>query len=196
MAGKTTYKDLICNFSHPASITFSLLLTHPTLLPHTSRQLTILPCTLKELVVTMGINNLLPHLPGGRTINFCHSFFGLGMSGDAIPLDAASALWQFAALNPNGRLYSTIETSSKRTIGTVLTELNQRLLSCSNASDDHALVNQVHSLLNQGLFDDKYDNISWCAPELPESLIYKTFPHIGLSIKQKKYWQCSLTLLV
>ena len=87
--------------------------------------------------------------------------------------------------NPNGRFYSTIETSSTRSVGAILTELNQKLSNCADATDDHALVNLAHSFLNQGLFDDKYDNISRCAPELPESLIYKTFAHIGSSIKQK-----------
>ena len=81
--------------------------------------------------------------------------------------------------NPNGRFYSTIETSSTRSVGAILTELNQKLSNCADATDDHALVNLAHSFLNQGLFDDKYNNISWCAPELPESLIYKTFAHIG-----------------
>ena len=45
----------------------------------------------------MGINNLLPNLPGGRTISFCCSFYGLGMGGDVISLDATVAIWQFAA---------------------------------------------------------------------------------------------------
>jgi len=87
--------------------------------------------------------------------------------------------------NPNGRLYTTIETSSTWTIEAILIELNQKLSTCSDASDDHVLVDQAHSLLNEGLFDDKYDNISRFAPELPESLIYKAFSYVGSSIKQK-----------
>ena len=43
----------------------------------------------------MGINNLLPHLPGGDYYH--HSFFGSGLADEKdVPFDAASALWQFA----------------------------------------------------------------------------------------------------
>ena len=43
----------------------------------------------------MGINDLLPHLPGGKS--FRHSFCGLGWTGLVVPIDAASALFGFAA---------------------------------------------------------------------------------------------------
>ena len=42
----------------------------------------------------MGVDDLLPHLPGGKI--FRHSFYGLGWTGRVIPMDAASAPFQFA----------------------------------------------------------------------------------------------------
>ena len=45
----------------------------------------------------MGINDLLKHLPGGGSSDYRHSFYDLNMEGEVVPLDAASALWQFAA---------------------------------------------------------------------------------------------------
>ena len=47
----------------------------------------------------MGVNNLLPHLPGWGDKCY-HSFYGLKMNWDIVPLDAAGALWQFAASHP------------------------------------------------------------------------------------------------
>ena len=68
------------------------------------------PGTLKALDI-MGINNLLPNLPGGRSCSFRHSFYGLGMSGDVVPLDAAGALWQFAASNAHDFLRGNYKPS-------------------------------------------------------------------------------------
>ena len=45
----------------------------------------------------MGVLDLLPRLPGGK--RYHHSFYGLKWSGRAVPIDAASALFQFAAYN-------------------------------------------------------------------------------------------------
>ena len=45
----------------------------------------------------MGIHDILPHLPGGGKHDYKHSFYGAIAKGTAVPLDAASALWQFAA---------------------------------------------------------------------------------------------------
>eukprot|EP00579_Thalassiosira_antarctica_P026370 CAMPEP_0202019332 /NCGR_PEP_ID=MMETSP0905-20130828/41723_1 /ASSEMBLY_ACC=CAM_ASM_000554 /TAXON_ID=420261 /ORGANISM="Thalassiosira antarctica, Strain CCMP982" /LENGTH=145 /DNA_ID=CAMNT_0048580571 /DNA_START=115 /DNA_END=549 /DNA_ORIENTATION=+ len=45
----------------------------------------------------MGINDLLPHLPGGGRHEYCHSFYHLEMKGHVVPFDATSTLWQFAA---------------------------------------------------------------------------------------------------
>ena len=45
----------------------------------------------------MGIHDLMPHLPGGGRDEYYYSFFDLKMDGNAVPFDAASALWQFAA---------------------------------------------------------------------------------------------------
>ena len=43
----------------------------------------------------MGIHDLLPHLPGGDYYH--HSFFGSRLKEEkAVPVDAASAIWQFA----------------------------------------------------------------------------------------------------
>ena len=49
----------------------------------------------------MGINGLLPHLPGSG--KHYHSFFDLKMDG-IVPIDIAGALFQFAAHNPNDYL--------------------------------------------------------------------------------------------
>ncbi len=43
----------------------------------------------------MGINNILPHLPGGD--RYFHSFYELDTGDRAVVLDAAGSLWQFAA---------------------------------------------------------------------------------------------------
>ena len=45
----------------------------------------------------MGIDDLLPPLPGGGSKDYKHSFYGALDKGSTVPLDAASALWQFAA---------------------------------------------------------------------------------------------------
>ena len=49
----------------------------------------------------MGIHNILPHLPGGGKHDYNHSFYELGIElgfrEKEVPIDAASALWQFAA---------------------------------------------------------------------------------------------------
>ena len=45
----------------------------------------------------MGINDLLPRLPGGN--RYIHSLLELGIAGSKVPLDAAGALYQFASLN-------------------------------------------------------------------------------------------------
>lgn len=45
----------------------------------------------------MGIDDLLPRLPGGGSNDYKHSFYGALDKGSTVPLDAASALWQFAA---------------------------------------------------------------------------------------------------
>ena len=60
--------------------------------------------------------------------------------------------------DPNGRLYAEINTSSTRSIGQIITQLHQKMASCSDASDDLPLIELTHSLYNQGLFDDQYDN--------------------------------------
>ncbi|KAL7534640.1 hypothetical protein ACHAXR_006012, partial [Thalassiosira sp. AJA248-18] len=39
--------------------------------------------------------------------------------------------------------------------------------------------------VNQGYFDDNYDNISRVAPELKEDFIYRSFAHIASDIRQK-----------
>ena len=39
----------------------------------------------------MGIHDLLPNLPGGARYEYCHSFYGLGMKGKVVPIDAAIA---------------------------------------------------------------------------------------------------------
>jgi hypothetical protein len=52
----------------------------------------------------MGINDLLPHLPGGERNKYLHSFYNLGYKNKIVPFDAASALWQFAAKHPNDYL--------------------------------------------------------------------------------------------
>ena len=46
----------------------------------------------------MGIKDLLPHLPGGA--QYHHSFMSLGLKGKIVPIDAAGALYQFAASYP------------------------------------------------------------------------------------------------
>ena len=51
--------------------------------------------------LTMGINNLLPHLPGSS--KYHHSFFELDIFG-VVCIDVAGALFQFAAQNPNDYL--------------------------------------------------------------------------------------------
>jgi hypothetical protein len=48
-----------------------------------------------------------------------------------------------------------------------------------------SLLKDTLSYYQQGLFDDKYDNIARIAPELPEGFIYTTFGHIGSSKEQK-----------
>ena len=54
--------------------------------------------TAHELPTIMGINDLLPYLPGGRRNEYYHSFYNLiEMRDQVVPVDAASALWQFAA---------------------------------------------------------------------------------------------------
>ena len=54
--------------------------------------------TAHELPTIMGINDFLPHLPGGRRDEYYHSFYNLiEMRDQVVPVDAASALWQFAA---------------------------------------------------------------------------------------------------
>ena len=58
---------------------------------------TLLPHIFTTQPYTMGINDLLPHLLGGGRHEYCHSFYHLGMKNYAVPFDAASALWQFAA---------------------------------------------------------------------------------------------------
>jgi len=45
----------------------------------------------------MGINDLLPRLPGGGPKDYKHSFYGALAKQTTVPLDAASALFQFAA---------------------------------------------------------------------------------------------------
>jgi len=40
----------------------------------------------------------------------------------------------------NGRLYSSIDMSSTRTIGPILTKLNQKIFCCDDATDDQQLI--------------------------------------------------------
>ena len=53
------------------------------------------------------------------------------------------------------------------------------------ASGHRSLVHDVHGYYQEGLFDNKYDNIARVAPELKEGFIYNTFSHIGSSIREK-----------
>jgi len=45
----------------------------------------------------MGINDLLPHVPGGRSNDYHHSFYDLGLEGSLVPLNAVGPLSQFVA---------------------------------------------------------------------------------------------------
>ena len=86
--------------------------------------------------------------------------------------------------NPNGILYAKIDTSGTRPIGEILDDLHEKV-SASDGTDIHSLIRDSHLYYEQGLFDDKYDNISRVAPETKESFIYLTYAHIGSSVKEK-----------
>ena len=86
--------------------------------------------------------------------------------------------------NPNGILYAKIDTSGKQSIGAILGQLHSKVAAIDDAGI-RSLVQDVHGYYQQGLFDDKYDNIARVAPELKEGFIYNTFSHIGSSIREK-----------
>ena len=83
--------------------------------------------------------------------------------------------------NPNASTYVDINTSSTRSIGTILTDLNAKLSTCADAVTFHGLIKDMHRVVNQGVLDDKFDNISHIALELKPELVYnyKEMGHIG-----------------
>jgi len=87
--------------------------------------------------------------------------------------------------NPNASTSADIDTSSTRSIGTILTDLNAKSSTCADAIAFHGLIEDTHRAFNQALLDDKYDNIARIAPELKSELICKEMGHIGSSIASK-----------
>mmetsp|Transcript_4197 Transcript_4197/g.7016 ORF Transcript_4197/g.7016 Transcript_4197/m.7016 type:complete len:113 (+) Transcript_4197:1470-1808(+) len=80
-------------------------------------------------------------------------------------------------------MYADVDTSGVRSVRVILEEL----LQASSREDEdkvtRSLIHDTYQIYEEGLFDDKYDNIALNAnaPELPEGLIYKLFGHIGSS---------------
>ena len=85
--------------------------------------------------------------------------------------------------DPNGCLYTKINTSSTLPVRAILAELALK----SGAFDQRMrdLIKETLSYFDKGLFDDKYDNIARVAPEMKEGFLYGEFGHIGSSIHEK-----------
>ena len=87
---------------------------------------------------------------------------------------------------PGGILYAKVDTSGTIAIGPMLDNLLETVCRADDVdSGIKSLVKDVHHCYSQGLFDDRYDNISRTAPELKESLIYRNCGVIGSGITQK-----------
>jgi len=82
--------------------------------------------------------------------------------------------------NPNGSTYVDVNTSSMRTIGATLIELNANVSVFTDTSQFKGLIEDAHSAFNQGLFDDQFDNIANTAPEIRPELIYKEMGHFWI----------------
>ena len=85
--------------------------------------------------------------------------------------------------DPNGRLFAKINTSSTRPIGDILKDVRNSMITETGSTRD--LIELAYELHRDGHFEDQYDNIARCAPELEENLIYQLFGHIGSSITEK-----------
>ena len=146
------------------------------------------------------------HLPANKTANQCtmpilRDFVGARggkMTGNKNELVLAVKRYQLIEEevtrtfvdrnpNPNGILYAKVDTSGTKSIGQQLDDLLVAVGGSSNDvnADIKSLVQDTHRYYSEGLFDDKYDNISRVAPELKEGVIYKQYANIGSSITQK-----------
>ena len=67
--------------------------------------------------------------------------------------------------------------------------MNAIVLLYSDATAFHGLIKDAHSAFDQGLFDDKFNNISWIKPELKPEMIYREIVHIGSSVASKNITQ-------
>ena len=81
-------------------------------------------------------------------------------------------------------LYRQIDTGVKVPIGNILASVASDP-SFNNEPDLKDLFRLTLDLYRRGEFDDSYSNIARFAPELPETVIYRTFGKIGGSTEQK-----------
>ena len=65
--------------------------------------------------------------------------------------------------DPNGLLYASIDTGGSRDVGAILKEFV-----ALNDKEHGPLLNEALHFYQEGMFDDKYDNIARVAPELQE----------------------------
>ena len=86
--------------------------------------------------------------------------------------------------DPNGSLYSKLDTSGTRRIDLILKDLVNEadLYECRERA---SLIKDTYNLFMHGEFDDKYDNIARVSPELKEGFIYKEYGHIGQRVEAK-----------
>ena len=73
--------------------------------------------------------------------------------------------------NRNRTLFSSVSTSCTRDVKAILSELNTKFSCMSDAAEERGLVSDTLQLFADGLFDNRYDNISRVTPELNEALI-------------------------
>ena len=75
-------------------------------------------------------------------------------------------------------MFASVSTSFTWPVSDILTELNHKFATMTDASNDRALVTETHRLFLQGEFNERYDNISQVAQELKASFIQRAFGHI------------------
>lgn len=87
--------------------------------------------------------------------------------------------------NPNGLMYANIDTGGERSIREILEDLMKSAEKTDEDKSIYNLIKDAYNAYEDGLFEDRYDNIAVNAPELPESLIYSSAAHIGCSTNAK-----------
>ena len=88
--------------------------------------------------------------------------------------------------DPNSSYYDKTSTSTTKSISQILSDLEQSpKFNSPSDSNIKNLIVETHQLFRDGMFEDKYDNISKVAPELEPALIYTTCGNIGQDIEEK-----------